>query len=89
MKMGSRKKKKCTVVRPFRFATTARRRRQRSSGVVDTKKKKKDIVEKRKSRTRKIGNTPPIPRPTTGDSKTVFDEDEDEVGSSGDYTEVN
>ena len=93
----SRKKKKVTVVRPFRFATASRRRR----GVVgagDAKKKKekrrqrkqKSVLEgETKVETRKQRRArPPIPRPTTGDSRKVFEEEED-VGSSGDYTEVN
>ena len=93
----SRKKKKVTVVRPFRFATASRRRR---GGVGDTKKKKRrqqrrqrNILEQetkvRVETTGRMNSRPPIPRPTTGDSRKVFEEEEEDVGSSGDYTEVN
>ena len=96
MRNSSRKKKKVTVVRPFRFATASRRR---GGGVGDTKKKKRrqqrrqrNILEQetkvRVETTRRMNSRPPIPRPTTGDSRKVFEEEED-VGSSGDYTEVN
>ena len=97
MSNSSRKKKKVTVVRPFRFATASRRRR---GGVGDTKKKKRrqqrrqrNILEQetkvRVETTRRMNSRPPIPRPTTGDSRKVFEEEEEDVGSSGDYTEVN
>ncbi len=91
-------KKKVTVARPFRFATAARRSRRHGSSSsgrnvnVAKKEKRKDEKETKVETTaevKRVFERPPIiPRPTTGDSKALFDDDDD-IGSSGDYTEIN